>query len=106
MDSFGVFKKISNQTFVQDGVGGLVSRQTLLAQVLVRLRQTLHLAEALVERHGRVVAVLGNSQVRSSSQLLLYDQGLLQQLVPPRQELVLSKLNKFELVCYKTTSFY
>ena len=81
--------ELKNQTFMQDGVGGLISRQTLLAQVLVRFRQTLHLAEALVERHGRVVSVLGNSQVRSSSQLFFDDQGLLEQLVPPRQELVL-----------------
>lgn len=65
---------------MQDGVGWLVACQRLLAEVLVRLRQALHLSEPCVERHGWVARVLRHVQVRSASQLLLYDQRLLQQL--------------------------
>lgn len=67
-------------TFVQDGVGWLVARQRLFAEVLVRLRQALHLGEASVERHGRVAGVLGHVQVGRPPQLLLDDKRLLQQL--------------------------
>lgn len=65
---------------MQDGVGRLVSRQRLLAEVLVRLGEALHLREACVERHGRVAGVLGHVQVGRPPQLLLYHQRLLQQL--------------------------
>lgn len=67
-------------TFVQDGVGRLVARQRLLAEVLVGLGQALQLREARVERHGRVAGVLGHVQVGGPSQLLLDHQRLLQQL--------------------------
>lgn len=70
----------SRLTFVQDGVGRLVPRQRLLAEVLVRLRQALHLREASVERHRRVAGVLGHVQVGRPPQLLLDHERLLQQL--------------------------
>lgn len=77
---------LSLLTFVQDGVGWLVSCQRLLAEVLVRLRQALHFCEASVERHGRVARVLGHVQVGCSPKLLLYDQRLLQQLKDTTKE--------------------
>lgn len=67
-------------TFVQDSVGWLVACQRLLAEVLVRLCQALHLRKPSIERHGRVARVLGHVQVCSPSQLLLDHQRLLQQL--------------------------
>lgn len=67
-------------TFVQDSVGWLVARQRLLAEVLVRLGQTLHLGEASVERHGRVAGVLGHVQVGRPPQLLFDHKCLFQQL--------------------------
>lgn len=70
----------SSLTFVQDSVGRLVARQRLLAEVLVRLRQALHLCKACVERHGWVTGVLGHVQVSCPSQLLLDHERLLQQL--------------------------
>lgn len=73
-------KKPLTSTFVQDSVGWLVACQRLLAEVLVRLRQALHLGEAGIERHGRVARILGHVQVGRPSQLLLYHQRLLQQL--------------------------
>lgn len=57
---------------MQDSVGWLVAGQGLLAEVLVRLGEALHLCEASVERHGRVARVLGHVQVGCPSQLLLY----------------------------------
>lgn len=53
-------------TFVQNCVGRLVSRHRLLAEVLVRLCQTLHLAEASVEGHRGMGWVLGHVQVSCS----------------------------------------
>ena len=73
-------------TFVQHGVGGLVPRHGLLAEVLVGLGQTLHLAEARVERHGRVGGVLGHVEVGRPPQLLLDHQRLLQQLRPDKRK--------------------
>lgn len=67
-------------TFVQDSVGRLVARQWLLAEVLVRLREALHLCKAGIERHGRVTGVLRHVQVSCPPQLLLYHERLLQQL--------------------------
>lgn len=71
---------------MQDGVGGLVPRHGLLAEVLVGLGQTLHLAEARVEGHGGVGRVLRHVEVGRSAQLLLDHQGLLQQLVGGKEE--------------------
>lgn len=51
---------VLSPTFVQNSVGWLVPCQRLLAEMLVRLRQALHLSEASVERHGRVARVLGH----------------------------------------------
>ena len=67
-------------TFVQDGVGRLVPGHGLFAEVLVRLGQTLHLAEARVEGHGGVGGVLRHVEVGGAAQLLLDHQRLLQQL--------------------------
>lgn len=67
-------------TFVQDSIGRLVARQRLLAEVLVRLCEALHLRKARIERHGRVAGVLGHVQVSGPSQLLLDHKRLLQQL--------------------------
>lgn len=67
-------------TFVQDGVGRFVPGHGLLAEVLVGLGQTLHLAEAGVEGHGGVGGVLRHVEVGGSTQLLLDHQRLLQQL--------------------------
>lgn len=65
---------------MQHCVGRLVPRHGLLAEVLVRLSQTLHLTEAGVERHGGVGRVLGHVEVSGSAKLLLDHQCLLQQL--------------------------
>lgn len=70
----------SRPTFVQDSIGRLVARQRLLAEVLVRLCEALHLRKARIERHGRVAGVLGHVQVSGPSQLLLDHKRLLQQL--------------------------
>lgn len=70
----------SRPTFVQDGIGRLVSRQGLLAEVLVRLCEALHLCKARVEGHGRVAGVLGHIQVSGPSQLLLDHKRLFQEL--------------------------
>lgn len=67
-------------TFVQDGVGRFVPGHGLLAEVLVGLGQTLHLAEAGVEGHGGVGGVLRHVEVGGATQLLLDHQSLLQQL--------------------------
>lgn len=48
---------------MQHGIGGLVAGQRLLAEVLVRLGEALHLREARVQRHGGVVGVLRQVQV-------------------------------------------
>jgi len=71
---------------VQDGVGGLVASQRLLAEVLVGLGQALHLGEAGVEGHGRVAGVLAHVQVGRPSELLLDHQRLLQQLERRRRK--------------------
>ena len=55
---------------MQYGIGRLVASQRLLAKMLVRLCQTLHLGEARVKRHGGVVRVLGQVQVRRATELL------------------------------------
>lgn len=78
--SAGIFILCLPLTFVQDGVGRLVARQRLLAEVLVRLGQALHLGEASIERHGGVAGVLRHVEVRRPTQLLLDHQRLLQQL--------------------------
>lgn len=65
---------------MQDGIGRLVARQRLLAEVLVRLGQALHLGEACVERHGWVAGVLRHVEVSGPPQLLLDHKRLLQQL--------------------------
>lgn len=65
---------------MQDGVGRFVPGHGLLAEVLVRLGQTLHLAEAGVEGHGGVGGVLRHVEVGGASQLLLDHQRLFQQL--------------------------
>lgn len=67
-------------TFVQDGIGRLVARQRLLAEVLVRLGQALHFGEACVECHGWVAGVLCHVEVSRPPQLLLDHKRLLQQL--------------------------
>lgn len=67
-------------TLVQDSIGWLVPGKGLLGQVLVALSKALHLGQAGVEGHGRVVGVLGHVKVRGPPELLLDDQGLLQQL--------------------------
>lgn len=67
-------------TFVQDGVGRFVPGHRLLAEVLVGLCQTLHLAEAGVQSHGGVGGVLRHVEVGGATQLLLDHQRLLQQL--------------------------
>lgn len=73
-------------TFVQDSIGRLVARQRLLAEVLVRLCEALHLRKARIERHGRVAGVLGHVQVSGPSQLLLDHKRLLQQLTEEDEE--------------------
>lgn len=72
-------------TFVQDSVGWLVARQRLLAEMLVRLGQTLHLSKASVERHGGVAGVLRHVEVGRPPQLLLDHQCLFQQLQDPKE---------------------
>lgn len=91
----------SPPTFVQDSVGRLVSRQGLLAEVLVRLCQALHLREARVERHGRVAGVLGHVQVSRPSQLLLDHKRLFQQLQKERKEQI-KELNPCKRVIRST----
>lgn len=54
-------------TFMQNCIGRLVSRHGLLAEVLVRLSEALHLAEASVEGHGGVGWVLRHVQVSRSA---------------------------------------
>lgn len=92
------FSLRSSLTFVQDGAGRLVARQRLLAEVLVWLGEALHLRKACVERHGRVAGVLGHVQVGGPSQLLLYDQRLLQQLEGERSN---TQVNGFVCQLYK-----
>lgn len=65
---------------MQDGVGRLVPGHGLLAEMLVGLGQTLHLAEAGVECHRGVGGVLRHVEVGGTTQLLLDHQRLLQQL--------------------------
>lgn len=73
-------------TFVQYCISGLVSWHWFFAEVLVWLRQTLHLTEACVERHGGVRWVLGHVQICSASELLLDHQSLFQQLHTDRDK--------------------
>lgn len=65
-------------TFMQHCIGRLVPRHGLLAEVLVGLGETLHLAEASVEGHGGVGRVFCHVQVGRPAQLLLNYQCLLQ----------------------------
>ena len=65
-------------TFVQHSVGRLVPGHGLLAEVLVGLGQTLHLAEARVQGHGGMGGVLRHVEVGRPPQLLLDHQSLLQ----------------------------
>lgn len=52
---------------MQNCIGRLVSRHGLLAEVLVRLSETLHLTEASVEGHGGVGWILRHVQVSRSA---------------------------------------
>lgn len=93
-----------NLTFVQDGVGRFVPGHGLLAEVLVGLGQTLHLAEAGVEGHGGVGGVLGHVEVGGAAQLLLDHQRLLQQLGgggegQHRREIISLSLNIILVCC-------
>lgn len=65
---------------MQDGVGRFIPGHGLLAEVLVGLSQTLHLAEAGVERHGGVGGIFRHVEIGGAAQLLLDHQRLLQQL--------------------------
>lgn len=68
-------------TLVQHSIGRLVPGEGLLGQVLVALGKALHLGQAGVEGHGRMVGVLGHVEVCGPPELFLNDQRLLQQLV-------------------------
>uniref|UniRef100_A0A182V6P5 Uncharacterized protein n=1 Tax=Anopheles merus TaxID=30066 RepID=A0A182V6P5_ANOME len=77
------------QHLVQYGVGGLVAGERLLAQMLMRFRQTLHLGEPGIQRHRRMGRILGEIEQGGPAQLLLDDERLLEQLEPAGQEFVL-----------------
>lgn len=101
------------QNLVQNRISRLVPSQTLFGEVLVRFGQALHLkrevkernyfeivkafswasfsylGETRVECHGRMIGILGQVQVSSTSELLLDDQSLFQELESTSQELVL-----------------
>lgn len=66
-----LIKLIVINYLVQHSVSRLVASQRLLAEVLVRFREALHLSEACVQRHGGVVRVLSQVQVRSAAELFL-----------------------------------
>lgn len=80
LDTLQWQKKRDMTDLVQNSVGRLVASQTLLAQVLMGLGQTLDFSKPRVQRHSRMVGVLCQVQVSCSSQLFFDDQGLFQQL--------------------------
>lgn len=65
---------------MQDGVCRLVPSEGLFGEMLVALSKALHFSQTGVQCHGRVIGVLSHVEVRSPPKLLLYHQGLLQQL--------------------------
>lgn len=71
---------IALRTLVQDGICRLVPSKGLFGEMLVALSKALHFSQTGVQCHGRVIGVLSHVEVRSPSKLLLYHQGLLQQL--------------------------
>ena len=79
----------SSLTFVQDGIGGFITGDRLLRQMLVRFSQTLELGKPCIEGHRGVTGILCKVEIRRSPQLLLNHQRLLQELEASCQKLVL-----------------
>lgn len=71
----------ANKTnLVQNSIRRLIASQALFAQMLMRLSQTFHFGEPSVQRHSRMIWVLGKIQISCTSQLFLNNKRLLQQL--------------------------
>ena len=68
------------QTFLEDSIGRLVTGHRFFSQMLVALSECLQFSEPGIESHSWMIRILCEIQICCSSQLLLNNKSLLQQL--------------------------